>query len=85
MISIEDIGPDLQHLALIAISFPKFTDGRAYSQARLIRGRLGFTGQLRATGDVLFDQLQLMTRCGFDFLRHRRSGDHQASGIGTRA
>ncbi|MGO9134634.1 MAG: DUF934 domain-containing protein [Methylovirgula sp.] len=64
--SIEDIGPDLQHLALIAISFPKFTDGRAYSQARLIRGRLGFTGRLRATGDVLFDQLQLMTRCGFD-------------------
>jgi uncharacterized protein (DUF934 family) len=64
--SVEDIVPDLPHLGLVVLSIPKFTDGRAYSMARLIRGRFGFKGQLRATGDVLFDQLQLMTRCGFD-------------------
>lgn len=63
---IEDIAPDLQHISLVAITFPKFTDGRGYSMAQLIRGRFGFTGQLRATGDVLFDQLQLMARCGFN-------------------
>jgi uncharacterized protein (DUF934 family) len=49
----------------IDLHFPKFTDGRAYSQAVLIRKRLGFTGELRATGDVLIDQLQLMQRSGF--------------------
>ncbi|HEY5225664.1 MAG TPA: DUF934 domain-containing protein [Methylovirgula sp.] len=64
--SVEDIAPDLPHLGLIALSVPKFTDGRAYSMARLIRGRFGFKGQLRAVGDVLFDQLQLLARCGFD-------------------
>lgn len=64
--SLEEIKQDLPHLALIAIAFPKFTDGRGYSLAQLLRGRLGFKGQLRATGDVLFDQLQFMARCGFD-------------------
>lgn len=63
---IEDIAPDLQHIALVTILFPKFTDGRGYSMARLIRGRFGFSGELRAVGDVLFDQLQLMARCGFN-------------------
>ena len=50
----------------IDLKFPKFTDGRAYSQAYLLRRRLGFKGELRATGDVLVDQLQLMQRSGFD-------------------
>lgn len=50
----------------IDLQFPKFTDGRAYSQAFLLRRRLGFTGELRATGDVLIDQLVLMKRSGFD-------------------
>jgi uncharacterized protein (DUF934 family) len=50
----------------IELNFPKFTDGRAYSQAFLLRRRLGFQGELRATGDVLPDQLQLMQRSGFD-------------------
>lgn len=50
---------------IIDLHFPKFTDGRAYSQAALIRKRLGFKGELRATGDVLVDQLQLMRRTGF--------------------
>ena len=49
----------------IDLHFPKFTDGRAYSQAYLLHRRLGFTGELRATGDVLIDQLVQMARSGF--------------------
>ena len=56
---------DIAKAAVIDLHFPKFTDGRAYSQAALIRKRLGFKGELRATGDVLVDQLQLMQRTGF--------------------
>ena len=56
----------LDGVARIDLNFPKFTDGRAYSQAYLLRQRLGFKGELRATGDVLVDQLQLMQRSGFD-------------------
>lgn len=55
----------LTGVALIELQFPKFTDGRAYSQAYLLRRRLGFTGDIRATGDVLVDQLPLMARSGF--------------------
>jgi uncharacterized protein (DUF934 family) len=50
----------------IDLHFPKFTDGRAFSQAFLLRRRLGFTGEIRATGDVLVDQLAQMQRTGFD-------------------
>ena len=50
----------------IDLHFPKFSDGRAYSQAFLLRRRLGFQGELRATGDVLVDQVVQMQRCGFD-------------------
>ena len=50
----------------IELHFPKFTDGRAYSQARLLRQRRQFSGEIRATGDVLIDQLVHMARCGFD-------------------
>jgi uncharacterized protein (DUF934 family) len=57
---------DVERFALVVLSFPRFTDGRAYSQARLLRSRLGFAGELRATGDVLRDQLLFMRRCGFD-------------------
>jgi uncharacterized protein (DUF934 family) len=56
---------DIAGVKVIDLHFPKFTDGRAYSQAVLIRKRLGFAGELRATGDVLIDQLQLMQRAGF--------------------
>ncbi|MDP1655973.1 MAG: DUF934 domain-containing protein [Hylemonella sp.] len=49
----------------VDLHFPKFTDGRAFSQAFLLRRRLGFTGEIRATGDVLADQLQQMARSGF--------------------
>ncbi|HUB97332.1 MAG TPA: DUF934 domain-containing protein [Stellaceae bacterium] len=60
------LGADLDRLALIALNFPRFTDGRAYSQARLLRGRFGFRGEIRAEGDVLRDQLLFMKRCGID-------------------
>ncbi len=56
----------LDQLPLIAVNFPKFVDGRGYSIARLLRERFGYTGELRAIGDVLLDQLYYMKRCGFD-------------------
>lgn len=56
----------LQGVQRIDLQFPKFTDGRAFSQAFLLRRRLGFTGEIRATGDVLIDQLVQMARSGFD-------------------
>ena len=55
----------LQDVERIDLVFPKFTDGRAYSQAFLLRRRLGYTGEIRATGDVLIDQLVQMQRSGF--------------------
>jgi uncharacterized protein (DUF934 family) len=62
----EDVAPDAEHFALIAVDFPKFTDGRGYTTARMLRDRFGYTGPLRAVGDVLPDQLAFMQRCGFD-------------------
>jgi uncharacterized protein (DUF934 family) len=64
-----DVDPtslSLDGVTRIDLNFPKFTDGRAYSQAFLLRRRLGFAGELRATGDVLIDQLVQMERTGFD-------------------
>lgn len=57
---------EVHRFALIALEFPRFNDGRAYSQARLLRSRLGYKGELRATGNVLRDQLLFMRRAGFD-------------------
>lgn len=56
----------LDGVARIDLQFPKFTDGRAFSQALVLRRRLGFRGEIRATGDVLVDQLVQMERSGFD-------------------
>jgi uncharacterized protein (DUF934 family) len=56
---------DLNGISVVELHFPKFNDGRAFSQAFLLRRRLGFTGQIRATGDVLIDQLVQMQRSGF--------------------
>ena len=56
---------DLSGISVVELHFPKFSDGRAFSQAFLLRRRLGFTGQIRATGDVLIDQLVQMQRSGF--------------------
>jgi uncharacterized protein (DUF934 family) len=69
---------DFDKLALIAVRFPKFTDGRGYSIARLLR-RLGWKGELRAVGDVLRDQLFYMTRCGFDAFALRADQDPQVA------
>jgi uncharacterized protein (DUF934 family) len=63
---VQPLANEIHHFELVALEFPKFTDGRAYSQARILRERLGFAGELRATGQVLLDQLLFMQRCGFD-------------------
>ncbi len=63
---IEDFARDIHRFSVIALAFPKFTDGRAFSTAVLLRGRYGYKGELRAVGEVLTDQIQLMRRCGFD-------------------
>ncbi len=62
----EALGADVSHFALIELEFPKFRDGRGYSWARILRQRLGFTGEVRAVGDVLRDQWLFMSRCGVD-------------------
>lgn len=66
-----ELATSLEMAPLIAIDFPAFTDGRGYTLARLLRQRHGYTGEIRAIGDVLVDQLYYMTRCGFDALALR--------------
>ena len=66
---------DLERLSLVALRFPKFADGRAYSHARLLRSRYGFRGELRAVGEVLHDHLLFMQRCGFDAFELRADQD----------
>ena len=63
---VEDVAGELASFNLIAVNFPKFVDGRGYSTAALLRQRYGYTGELRAVGDVLHDQLFFMRRVGFD-------------------
>ena len=63
---VETLAPDLRHFALVAAEFPGPSDGRGYSQARLLRERYGFAGELRATGYVRHDQLFFLARCGFN-------------------
>lgn len=63
---VNQLDVDFSRFSLIVLEFQKYTDGRAYSMARQLRDNRHFTGELRATGDVLFDQLQLMARSGFD-------------------
>ena len=65
-LDIESIADDLTRLPLVALRFPKWTDGRAYSQARLLRVRFRYTGEIRATGDVVADMMPLLARTGFD-------------------
>ena len=61
-----ELAGDLDRLSLIVLEFPKFRDGRAFSWARMLRTRLGYTGEIRATGDFLYDQLAFMHRVGID-------------------
>ena len=75
----ETIADDLEHFAIIGVDFPRFTDGRAYSTARLLRERYGYRGEIRAIGDVLRDQLFFMKRCGFDAYALREDKDITAA------
>ncbi len=61
----------VQAASVVVLHFPKWTDGRAYSQAVLLRGRLRYAGEIRATGDVVVDMLPLLRRCGFDAVQLR--------------
>ena len=69
------LAADVGRLAIIAIDFPQFTDGRGYSHARLLRERYGYTGELRAVGDVQRDQLYYLSQCGFDAFAIREDKD----------
>ena len=75
---VDDLVPYLDRLAVIALVFPTFRDGRAYSQARLLRERHGFKGELRATGQVLRDQFVFMLRAGFDAFEVKKESDADA-------
>jgi uncharacterized protein (DUF934 family) len=72
---VAELAPWLDRLALIALVFPKFRDGRAYSQARLLRERYGFRRELRATGEILRDQFQFLLRAGFDSFEVKKPDD----------
>jgi uncharacterized protein (DUF934 family) len=75
---IAELAPYLDRLALIVLTFPNFKDGRAYSQARILRERYGFSGELRATGQVLRDQFVFLVRAGFDSLEIAKPSDADA-------
>jgi uncharacterized protein (DUF934 family) len=76
--NVAELAPYLDRLALVALVFPRFGDGRAYSQARRIRERYGFRGELRATGDVLRDQFVFLLRSGFDAFEVKKDADAAA-------
>ena len=80
---VECLKPWFNSLPLIALDFPSFRDGRGYSQAYLLRTRLGWTGELRAVGDVLRDQLSHMRQCGFDSfaVREDKSAEDALKGL----
>src|SRR3982075_2571850 len=75
---VDDLVPYLERLAVVALVFPTFRDGRAYSQARLLKERYGYRGELRATGQVLRDQFLFMLRAGFDAFEVKKESDAEA-------
>jgi uncharacterized protein (DUF934 family) len=75
---LDDLVPYLDRLAVVALVFPTFRDGRAYSQARLLRERYGYHGEVRATGQVLRDQFLFMLRAGFDAFEVKKPADAEA-------
>ena len=75
---VDDLAPHLDRLAAVALVFPNFRDGRAYSQARLLRERFSYRGELRATGQVLRDQFMFMLRAGFDAFEVKKESDAEA-------
>ena len=76
--TVSEIGDALSEFPLIALNFPVFTDGRSYSNARELRERFGYEGEIRAIGDVLRDQLYYMSCCGFDVFSLRHDQDLDA-------
>ena len=76
--AVDDLVPYLDRLAAVALVFPTFRDGRAYSQARLLRERYGYDGELRATGQILRDQFVFMTRAGLDAFEVKKDADADA-------
>lgn len=76
--NVAELAPHLDKLALVALVFPTFKDGRAYSQARLLRERYGYRGEMRATGQVLRDQFVFLLRAGFDSLDVVKQADAEA-------
>jgi uncharacterized protein (DUF934 family) len=75
---VDDLVPTLDRIAAVALVFPTFRDGRAYSQARLLRERFFWRGELRATGQVLRDQFVFMLRAGFDAFDVKKQSDAEA-------
>jgi uncharacterized protein (DUF934 family) len=75
---LDDLVPYLDQLAVVALVFPTFRDGRAYSQARLLRERYNYRGEVRATGQVLRDQFLFMLRAGFDAFEVKKPADAEA-------
>ena len=75
---VAELGPYVDRLAVIVLAFPTFKDGRAYSQARLLRERYGFRGELRATGQILRDQFLFLVRAGFDAMEVVKIADAEA-------
>ena len=78
---VDDLVPFLDRLAVIALVFPTFRDGRAYSQARLLRERHGYDGELRAAGQVLRDQFVFMLRAGFNAFEVKKQSDAEAFAV----
>jgi len=76
---VEALADDLPRLSLITLNFPKWVDGRAYTQARLLRVRYRFTGEIRAVGEVLVDMLPLLARTGFDAVQLRADQSVEAA------
>ncbi|HWX61872.1 DUF934 domain-containing protein [Bradyrhizobium sp.] len=75
---VDELVPYLDRLAVVALVFPSFRDGRAYSQARLLRERFAYRGELRAAGQVLRDQFVFMLRAGFDAFEVKKQADAEA-------
>jgi len=78
-VEVDTIAAELPQLPVIALNFPKWVDGRAYSQARLLRSRYRFKGEIRAVGEVLVDMLPLLARTGFSEVQLRADQDEAAA------
>lgn len=78
-VDVETLADDLPRWSLAALQFPKWTDGRAYSQSRLLRARLHYKGEVRATGEVLVDMVPLLQRNGFEAALLRADQDLEAA------